>query len=63
MNRKLYNLIAHIERIQAGCWECSTRTEDGHRISGFGISRKQSIYDAHQKAKVYGDYLYPDYRA
>lgn len=57
---KLENVIRHTERI-AGCWEVSTLTEDGHRISGFGVTCKQAIYNAHQKAKIYGNYNYPTF--
>jgi len=53
------NSIRHSERIAPGCWEVSTLTEDGHRISGIGVSQKQAVFDAHKKAKVYGDYEYP----
>ena len=37
----------------------STRTDDGHAISGFGVTAKQAIYDAHRKARLYGAYRYP----
>lgn len=56
---KLENSIRHIERVALGAYECSTRTEDGHAISGFGVTAKQAIYDAHQKAQSYGVYRYP----
>jgi len=57
---KLRNLIRHTEKL-GPVYEVSTLTEDGHRISGFGITTRQAIYDAHKKAKVYGDYRYPSY--
>lgn len=56
---KLENNIRHIEKVAPGAYECSTRTEDGHAISGFGMTAKQAIYDAHQKAQAYGQYKYP----
>jgi hypothetical protein len=36
-----------------------TQTEDGHRLTAFGVTRQQTIYRAHQKAKAYGRYAYP----
>ena len=56
---KMRNEIRYSEKMAPGCWEVSTRTEDGHRISGFGCTRKQAVNDAYQKAKGYGDYEYP----
>lgn len=56
---KMRNDIRHVENVAPGCWEVSTLTEDGHRISGFGCTQKQAVYDAHKKAKLYGDYQYP----
>lgn len=57
---KLSNIIRHIEKIGL-VWEISTLTEDGHRLSGFGYTQKQAIYNVHQKAKSYGNYNYPSY--
>lgn len=56
---RMANSIRHLERVTAGAWECSTRTDDGHAISGFGVTAKQAIYDAHRKARLYGVYRYP----
>jgi hypothetical protein len=59
-NRKMLNTIRHTER--AGyIWSVSTTTEDGHRISGYGVTLKQAIFDAHRKAKAYGEYEYPEF--
>ena len=55
------HFIRHVEEISAGCFEVSTLTEDGHRLSGFGANVQQAIEDAHEKAQVYGDYDFPSY--
>lgn len=59
MAQKMDNVIRNLRKEAPGCWECSTLTEDGHRISGFGVSSKQAVYDAFKKAEVYGTYVYP----
>ena len=60
---RLKHFIRHTEEIGLSCFEVSTLTEDGHRLSGFGTTIKQAIEDAHEKATVYGDYDFPTYRA
>jgi hypothetical protein len=57
--RRLTHTIGQMERICPRCWAVSTQTEDGHRFTAFGVTRKQAIYRAHQKAKAYGRYAYP----
>jgi hypothetical protein len=36
-----------------------TQTEDGHRITAFGVTRQQALYRTHQKARASGRYAYP----
>jgi len=60
---RLKHFIRHTEEMGFRCFEVSTLTEDGHRLSGFGATIKQAIEDAHEKATVYGDYDFPTYRA
>jgi hypothetical protein len=57
--RRLTHIIRQIEPICPGCWAVSTQTEDGHRFTAFGVTRRQAVYRAHQKAKAYGRYAYP----
>ena len=57
--RRLRHTIRQIERICPGCWAVSTQTEDGHRFTAFGVTRKQAVYRAHRKANAYGRYAYP----
>ncbi len=59
--KRLKHFIRHTEEIELGCFEVSTLTEDGHRLSGFGATIKQAIQDAHEKASSYGDYDFPTY--
>ena len=56
---RLTHTIRHIEQICRGCWAISTQTEDGHRFTAFGVTLKQAVYRAHQKARAYGRYAYP----
>ena len=60
---KLKHFIRHVEEVSLGCFEVSTLTEDGHRLSGFGATVEQAIEDAHEKAQVYGDYDFPNYHS
>jgi hypothetical protein len=57
--RRLTHTIRQIERICRACWVVRTQTEDGHQLTAFGVTRQQTIYRAHQKAKAYGRYAYP----
>jgi hypothetical protein len=57
--KKLALRIHHSEKIGPGAWEVSGVTEDGHRLSGFGVTQRQAIYMLHQRSKVYGCYTYP----
>ena len=59
MPRRLRHTIRQIEQICRGCWAVSTQTEDGHRFTAFGVTRKQAVYRAHHKARAYGRYAYP----
>ena len=57
--RQLTHTVRQIEQICPGCWEVRTQTEDGHRFTAFGVTRKQAMYRAHQKARACGRYAYP----
>jgi hypothetical protein len=57
--RRWRHTIRQIEPIGPKCWAVSTQTEDGHRLSAFGLTRQQAISRVHQKAKAYGRYAYP----
>jgi hypothetical protein len=57
--RRLRHTIRHTEQICRGCWEVRTQTEDGHRFTAFGVTRRQAIFRVHHKAKAYGRYAYP----
>jgi len=58
-SRGLTHTIHQIEQICPGCWAVSTQTEDGHRFTAFGVTRRQAIFRVHHKAKAYGRYAYP----
>jgi hypothetical protein len=59
MPHRLRHTIRQIERICPRCWAVSTQTDDGRQFTALGVTRRQAIYRAHQKAKAYGRYAYP----
>jgi hypothetical protein len=59
MPRRLRHTIRHTEQICRGCWVVSPQTEEGHRFTAFGVTRRQAIFRVLQKAKAYGRYTYP----
>jgi hypothetical protein len=59
MPHRLTHTIRQIEQVCRRCWKVRTQTEDGHRLTAFGVTRRQAISRVHHKAKAYGRYAYP----
>jgi hypothetical protein len=58
---RLKHFVQHVEEVSFSCFEVSTRTEDGHRLSGYGATVQQAIEDAHEKTQSYGDHEFPSH--
>jgi hypothetical protein len=58
-SRQLRHTICSTEQICRGCWEVRTQTEDGRRLTAFGVTLRQAIFRVHHKANAYGRYVYP----